>query len=91
MATGVIKLGRAKRGRVQGLPPEAAPTDPPSGGADGGAYGECPCDRARRGRRRGSPVGAGGAVQTVDRAGCAQAVNGATKTARDTHRDTHGK
>ena len=37
------------------------------------------------------PVGAGGAVRTPDRAGFAEAVNGATKTAGDTHRDTHGK
>ena len=87
----MIKLGREKRGRVRGLLLEAALTEPPSGGADSGAYSRCPRDRARRGWWRGSPVGAGGAVRTADRAGCAQAVPEATKTARGTHRDTHGK
>ena len=91
MTRGVIKLGREKRGRVRGLLLEAALTEPPSGGADSGAYSRCPRDRARRGWWRGSPVGAGGAVRTADRAGCAQAVPEATKTARDTHRDTQGK
>lgn len=91
VANVAAKHGRAKRGRVQGLPPEAAPTDPPSGGADGGAYGECPCDRARRGWWRGSPVGAGGAVRTADRAGCPQTVGEVAKTARDTPTGTHGK
>ena len=91
MATGVAKLGREKRGRVRGLLLEAALTEPPSGGADSGAYSRCPRDRARRGWWRGSPVGAGGAVRTVERPEVAQAVNGATKTARDTHRGTQGK
>ena len=91
MARGVIKLGREKRGRVQGLPPEAALTEPPSGGADSGAYGECPCDRARRGWWRGSPVGAGGAVRTAENSGYPQAVSEATKTARGTPTGTHGK
>ena len=89
--SGVIKLGREKRGRVRLLPPEAARAEPPSGGADRGAYGECRRDRARRGWWRGSPVGAGGAVRTADRAGLAQAMTEATKTARGTHRGTHGK
>lgn len=91
MTTGVAKLGWENRLRVQPLPPEAARAEPPSGGAALGAYGECGCDRRRRGWWRGSPVGAGGAVRTVERPEVAQAVNGATKTARDTHRGTHGK
>lgn len=91
MARGVIKLGREKRGRVRGLLLEAALTEPPSGGADSGAYSRCPRDRARRGWWRGSPVGAGGAVRTADRAGCHQTVGEVAKTVRDTPMGTHGK
>lgn len=91
MTRGVIKLGRAKRGRVRGLLLEAALTEPPSGGADSGAYSRCPRGRARRGWWRGSPVGAGGAVRTAEGTEVAEAVTEATKTARGTPTGTRGK
>ena len=91
MTRGVIKPGREKRGRVRLLLLEAALTEPPRGGADSGASSRCRRDRARRGWWRGSPVGAGGVVRTAERPEVAQAVGGATKTARDTPTGMHGK
>lgn len=81
------KHGRAKRGRVQGLPPEAARAEPPSGGADRGAYGECPCDRARRGWWRGTPCGGGGGGE--NRRPSRIPANG-RRSCQDGKRHTHG-